>query len=134
MKRSIPFEVTVILGVPHTTQGFLSEVFRLQDDLRNRVKLQGLTKIEVTDMGHPARPPPVCVHAKIDLQSVETSKVVLISQCFPGGCDHMGYRDRQRMTPSELASWKSGMQPKSKRGRNGYYGKNDLTAQVVEVD
>ncbi|KAJ9116368.1 hypothetical protein QFC22_004809 [Naganishia vaughanmartiniae] len=77
--RNPSFEIEAILGVPHTAKGFLSEAFRLQDHLiaqsqKYGFDADGATKnrslpvhIELTDMGHPSLPPPVCVHAKIKM-------------------------------------------------------------------
>ncbi|KAJ9116336.1 hypothetical protein QFC22_004776 [Naganishia vaughanmartiniae] len=116
-----PFVLEAILQVPLDTDGFVAESLELQQVLLRKVQQHGAisdgttipayfpVKIEISDLGDPSLPPPSCKHVEIDFESAETRRVVLISECFPGGCDHKGYRDGQLMPPAEQNRWKDRM-------------------------
>ncbi|KAJ9099152.1 hypothetical protein QFC21_004031 [Naganishia friedmannii] len=141
-----------IMQVPLDNQGFTSESLKLHKGLLSTLQEHGANpdgptiptflpvKIEISDLGEPSLPVPSCKHVEIDLEDAETRRVILISECFLGGCDHKGYRDGRLMTLSEHALWKSRMRPESDesrdtaRSRISRAGEDARILEDVEVD
>ncbi|KAJ9099153.1 hypothetical protein QFC21_004032 [Naganishia friedmannii] len=121
-KVSPPFSLSATLNMPHTTLGLVAESCVLQRELL--AKLEEYTAnaddnissklprtVRIKTNGDPARQSPSCKHADIDLRDAETAKVVLITQCYPGGSDQKGCLNGRPMAPRDFERWRKRVKP-----------------------